>query len=48
MDFTASGFPTRRLVYRRDGSIERVEIDPDGTGAWREPPADRKVPTGKS
>jgi hypothetical protein len=47
MAFTRAGFPTRRLVYRRDGSIERVEIDPDGTGNWREPPADPKVPADK-
>jgi len=38
MDLKGSGFPTRRLVYRRDGSIDRVEIDPEGTGAWREAP----------
>jgi hypothetical protein len=40
MDLTGSGFPTRRLVYRRDGSIERVEVDPDGSGQWREPPSE--------
>jgi hypothetical protein len=38
MDLKGSGFPTRRLVYRRDGSIDRVEVDPEGTGAWREAP----------
>ena len=38
MDLKGSGFPTRRLVYRRDGSIDRVEVDPDGSGAWREAP----------
>ena len=38
MDLKGSGFPTRRLVYRRDGSIDRVEVDPDGTGVWREAP----------
>lgn len=38
MDVNGSGFPTRRLVYRRDGTIERVEVDPAGAGAWREAP----------
>ena len=38
MDLKGSGFPTRRLVYRRDGSIDRVEVDPDGSGNWREAP----------
>jgi hypothetical protein len=38
MDLKGSGFPTRRLVYRRDGSIDRVEVDPDGSGVWREAP----------
>lgn len=38
IDLKGSGFPTRRLVYRRDGSIDRVEVDPDGTGTWREAP----------
>jgi hypothetical protein len=38
MDLKGSGFPTRRLVYRRDGTIDRVEVDPDGTGAWHEAP----------
>ena len=47
MDPNRSGVPTRRLVYRRDGSIDRVEIDPDGTGNWREPPPDPKAPSGK-
>ena len=31
--------PTARLVYRRDGSIDRVEVDPDGSGPGvRRPP----------
>jgi hypothetical protein len=34
-------------VYRRDGSIDRVEVDPDGTGQWREPPATAKPPVNK-
>jgi hypothetical protein len=38
MDENGAGFPTRRLVYRRDGTIDRVEIDPAGSGAWREAP----------
>ena len=39
MDINGAGFPTRRLVYRRDGTIDRVEVDPAGSGAWREAPA---------
>jgi hypothetical protein len=39
MDVNGSGFPTRRLVYRKDGSIDRVEVDPGGTGSWREAPS---------
>ena len=39
MDLKGSGFPTRRLVYRRDGTIDRVEVDPEGSGVWREAPA---------
>lgn len=48
MDLNGSGFPNRRLVYRRDGSIERVEVDPDGTGNWREPPPETKAPSVKN
>ena len=28
------GSPSRRLVYRPDGSVLRVEIDPDGDGTF--------------
>ena len=38
MDLRKGGFPDRRLIYRKDGSIDRIEIDPNGTGAWQEAP----------
>ena len=41
LDLTGAGFPDRRMTYRRDGSVDRVEVDPDGRGNWRPftPPA---------
>lgn len=39
------GMPTRRLVYRPDGSgILRVEVDPDGDGVFQESTATRREP----
>jgi hypothetical protein len=35
MDLTGAGFPDRRLIYRRDGTIDRVEVNPEGDGVWR-------------
>lgn len=35
LDTIGRGTPDRRLVYRPDGSFERVEIDPEGSGAFR-------------
>ena len=35
LDLTGAGFPDRRLIYRRDGNVERVEVDPEGRGQWR-------------
>lgn len=32
LDLTGGGRPTRRLVYGADGSVVRVEADPDGDG----------------
>jgi hypothetical protein len=38
------GTPTRRLVYRPDGSdVLRVEVDPDGDGVFQESTAARRV-----
>lgn len=34
-DDTGSGRPERRFVYAPDGSVARVEFDPDATGNWR-------------
>jgi len=36
-DDYARGVPSRRLVYRPDGSVLRVEIDQDGDGIFAEP-----------
>lgn len=35
LDLKGDGFPDRRMQYRRDGSVERVEVDSDGRGQWR-------------
>jgi hypothetical protein len=41
LDLKGAGFPDRRMTYRRDGSVDRVEVDPEGRGNWRlfTPPA---------
>lgn len=41
LDLTGSGTPDRRMHYRRDGTVARVEVDSDGSGQWRPfvPPA---------
>ena len=41
LDLKGAGFPDRRMTYRRDGNVDRVEEDPDGRGNWRPftPPA---------
>jgi hypothetical protein len=41
LDLKGAGFPDRRMTYRRDGSVDRVEVDPEGRGNWRPftPPA---------
>jgi hypothetical protein len=36
-DDSGSGRPERRFVYGRDGSIDRVELDPDGDGIFTTP-----------
>lgn len=35
LDLQGGGFADRRMVYRRDGSVERVEVDAGGRGNWR-------------
>lgn len=35
LDLTARGTADRRMFYRRDGSVERVEVDPEGRGDWQ-------------
>jgi hypothetical protein len=35
IDSQHRGRPDRRLVYRPDGTLERIEIDPDGSGIFR-------------
>lgn len=41
LDLKGAGFPDRRMTYRRDGSVDRVEVDLEGRGEWRPftPPA---------
>jgi hypothetical protein len=35
LDLKGAGFPDRRMTYRRDGSVDRVEVDLEGRGEWR-------------
>src|SRR5262245_7583952 len=35
IDTVHRGSPDRRLVYRRDGTLDRIEIDPTGSGTFR-------------
>ncbi len=34
LDTRGRGVPDRRLVYKVDGSLDRIEADPDGTGRF--------------
>jgi hypothetical protein len=34
-DDSKSGHPERRFIYGPDGSVARVEVDPQGIGAWQ-------------
>ena len=45
MDLHKGGFPDQRLIYAKDGSIVRIEVDPKGSGAWHEAPP--PAPSGK-
>ena len=42
IDTQHRGTPDRRLVYRPDGSLDRIEMDPTGSGTWRPMPAASK------
>jgi hypothetical protein len=35
LDTTGDGKPDRRLLYKRDGSLDRIEVDPSGSGDFR-------------
>lgn len=35
LDLTGRGTPDRRLIYGRDGSLDHIEVDPDGSGRFR-------------
>ena len=35
LDENGDGKPDRRLVYKPDGSLDRIEVDPDGSGQFR-------------
>jgi len=39
IDTQHRGTPDRRLVYRPDGRLDRIEIDPTGSGTWQPMPA---------
>jgi hypothetical protein len=41
LDLKGAGFPDRRMTYRPDGTVDRVEVDLEGRGNWRlfTPPA---------
>lgn len=34
LDTTGRGRPDRRLLYRTDGTLDRIEVDPNGTGTF--------------
>jgi hypothetical protein len=34
LDLTHRGRPDRRLLYRPDGQLARIEVDPDGDGTF--------------
>ena len=40
IDMSGRGTADRRLVYRADGNLDRIEVDPTGTGHWVPAPAD--------
>ena len=35
IDTEQRGVPTRRLVYRPDGTLDRIEVDPTGSGQFQ-------------
>ncbi|MEO5896058.1 MAG: hypothetical protein ABIS06_10180 [Vicinamibacterales bacterium] len=35
LDTTGAGKPDRRLIYRADGSLDRIEADPTGSGVFQ-------------
>ncbi len=35
LDTRRRGKPDRRLIYRADGALDRIEVDPDGSGRFR-------------
>ena len=34
LDLVGKGYPSQRLIYRRDGNVDRTETDPDGDGKF--------------
>jgi hypothetical protein len=48
LDLQGRGKPDRRLVYAADGSLDHVEIDPTGTGAWAPAPVEPAAPAAAS
>ena len=35
LDLQHRGNPDRQLIYRPDGSLDRIEVDPDGSGRFQ-------------
>ena len=35
LDLQHRGKPDRKLIYRPDGTLDRIEVDPDGTGRFQ-------------
>jgi hypothetical protein len=46
LDLSGRGFPDRRLIYRRDGTLERTESDPTGDGRFKPPSTGHEAATG--
>jgi hypothetical protein len=47
LDLSNKGIPDRRLVYQADGSVSRIDVDPDGDGVFTPEPAEPPVKAGR-
>ncbi len=48
LDLTGHGKPDRRLVYRADGTLDHMEVDPAGTGHFVPAPNDQSTAGGSA